>query len=215
MKGGKNRMNNNAKISNKTIIVAIVIIVLVAIGIAVAKNSPLLGPTTQCNDRVDNDGDRRCDYGGGGPPCRDGSTKGDSGCSSSSDNSEASCISNSTTCGVGACQRSSTCVNDAVQCTPGTPTTEVCDGIDNNCNGSVDENVCGNPDSCSDTDGGYNQNTQGTVSGYLNNAFYSNTDFCLNSTAVNEYTCSGTHAFNFGITCVTTNTNICSNGACA
>jgi hypothetical protein len=48
-----------------------------------------------------------------------------------------------TTCGVGACsaQGSTSCVSGAVQdsCTPAAPTVEVCDGVDNNCNGSTDE----------------------------------------------------------------------------
>jgi hypothetical protein len=49
-----------------------------------------------------------------------------------------------TTCGVGACASSGqlTCQNGSTQdtCTPGQPQEEVCDGIDNDCNGSVDEN---------------------------------------------------------------------------
>ncbi len=216
MKGGKKRMNENAKITNKTAIIIVVIVaIIVLIGITMAKNSPLLGPTTQCNDRVDNDRDGRCDYGTTGRPCRDGSIKGDTGCSSSSDNTEASCVAGSTTCGVGACQRTSTCVNDQVSCTPGSPTTEVCDGVDNDCNGLTDENnVCGNPDSCSDSDGGYAIKVQGTVSGYLNNNPYSNTDNCVNSTAVFEYYCSGTSAVGNSNTCGTNATTTCSNGAC-
>ncbi len=48
-----------------------------------------------------------------------------------------------TTCGIGACLTNntpSTCVNGIeTLCVPGTPAPEVCDGIDNNCDGSVDE----------------------------------------------------------------------------
>ena len=50
-----------------------------------------------------------------------------------------------TTCGVGACASIGTlsCVGGAMidTCTPGTPSTEVCDGIDNNCNGLVDDGL--------------------------------------------------------------------------
>ena len=44
------------------------------------------------------------------------------------------------TCGVGACQRSgTTCLVSS--CSPGSPSAEVCDGIDNNCNGVVDDGL--------------------------------------------------------------------------
>ena len=215
MKGGENRMSKNAKMSNKTITIVVIIVLLVLVGIAVAIKSPLLGPTTQCNDRIDNDKDGRCDYSKNRRGCIDGSIKGDTGCSSSSDNTEASCVAGSTTCGIGACQRSSTCVNDKVSCTPGNPSTETCNNIDDDCDGSTDEGgVCGTPDSCSDTDGGNNKNVQGTVSGYLNNNFYSNTDTCANSTNVIEYYCSGTRALSGSASCVTNITSSCSNGAC-
>jgi len=49
------------------------------------------------------------------------------------------------TCGVGACQRTTqNCVGGVTQsCVPGTPGTEICgDGIDNDCDGSIDEGCC-------------------------------------------------------------------------
>ncbi|MEW5983514.1 MAG: thrombospondin type 3 repeat-containing protein, partial [Acidobacteriota bacterium] len=53
-----------------------------------------------------------------------------------------------TTCGVGACASTGalTCVGGALQdsCVAGTPGTETCNGIDDNCNGAVDEGLsCG------------------------------------------------------------------------
>lgn len=209
-------MNKNAKISNKTLITVVVIIVLlVLVGITAAKKSPLLGPAIQCNDRIDNDGDGRCDYGTGGKRCLDGAIKGDTGCLNKTDNTEASCVLGSTTCGVGACQRSSVCVNDQVSCTPGSPGAEICNSIDDDCDGAVDEdNVCGSPNSCSDTDGGIKPLINGTVTGYLDNTFYSNTDACIDGTNLREYYCSGTYAFNTNLNCLTNTTTVCSNGAC-
>lgn len=66
----------------------------------------------------------------------------DQNCDSIIDNGNWSII----TCGVGECQRSySTCINGSPnsRCVPGTPTPEVCDGRDNNCEGHIDEGgVC-------------------------------------------------------------------------
>jgi hypothetical protein len=55
------------------------------------------------------------------------------------------------TCGIGACMRSvASCAGGMTQtCTPGTPTTEICNGIDDNCNGSVDETFPQNGMPCS------------------------------------------------------------------
>jgi len=48
-----------------------------------------------------------------------------------------------TTCGVGACASTGTCTGGVDSCNPGTPSPEICDGIDNDCNGLVDD---GNPE---------------------------------------------------------------------
>jgi hypothetical protein len=44
-----------------------------------------------------------------------------------------------TACGVGACARTGICTAGNDSCRPGAPTTEICDAIDNNCDGDVDE----------------------------------------------------------------------------
>jgi slime mold repeat-containing protein len=62
-------------------------------------------------------------------------------------------LSTPTTCGVGGCQRTvDTCAGGVFQpCVPGTPTPEICNGIDDNCDGLGDDNpeVCnGIDDNC-------------------------------------------------------------------
>jgi len=65
-----------------------------------------------------------------------------------------------TTCGTGACRRTvQTCVNGVPQtCTPGTPTAELCNGIDDNCDGTVDgpgsESSCQLPNATHQCSGG-------------------------------------------------------------
>lgn len=48
-----------------------------------------------------------------------------------------------TTCGIGACQRSvNNCVAGVTQsCTPGTATAESCNGMDDDCDGAIDDGV--------------------------------------------------------------------------
>ena len=52
-------------------------------------------------------------------------------------------VSETITCGVGACLRTvpTSCVGgiEVRSCTPGTPSSEICDGADNDCDGAVDE----------------------------------------------------------------------------
>ncbi len=56
-------------------------------------------------------------------------------------------------------------------------------------------------DSCSDTDGGINYTTQGTVSGYNGTIAYSYTDYCVNSSTLSEYYCNGVQASKLYVGC--------------
>jgi Notch-like protein len=57
-----------------------------------------------------------------------------------------------TSCGTGACAATGelVCTGGALvdTCAPGAPSAEVCDGVDNNCDGSVDEGIAPTPTSC-------------------------------------------------------------------
>jgi len=66
----------------------------------------------------------------------------------------------SQTCGTGACQRTTARCNMGTQvmCMPGSPTAEVCDDIDNNCNGATDEGLSGD---------GYEPNNSCSAATYL------------------------------------------------
>lgn len=125
-------MNKKALSKGAIITIIIIIIAIVIIGVYKTSGGASLSPREQCRDRIDNDGDSRVDY------------PSDSGCTNKFDNTEAICVVGSTSCGAGECRRTSTCINDAVSCTPGTPTTEICDGKDNDCNGVVDDGCATN-----------------------------------------------------------------------
>jgi len=86
---------------------------------------------------------------------------------------------------------------------------EVCEG------GETSETCpedCGEPDSCSDTDGGKDIFIQGTVSGYQNDNPYEYTDYCVGNMTIMEYYCSGTTPLNTDYPCV--NATSCFSGAC-
>ena len=69
------------------------------------------------------------------------------------------------------------------------------------------------PDSCTDTDGGWEPFVKGTVSGYLNEEPYSYTDYCFDNQTLNEYYCSGGRPYS-GLSHCGNVTTSCSNGVC-
>jgi hypothetical protein len=77
------------------------------------------------------------------------------------------------------------------------------DGV---CEGGEDSGSCPadcHPDSCSDTDGGYNPSTFGTTSGYLNNVPYSSDDYCVDTSNINEYYCANDYETSWQGSCGT------------
>lgn len=106
-------------------------------------------------------------------------------------------------------------------CTAGacdyTTTPELVEECDYGCTDGVCDGI---PDSCFDTD--YETTTtQGTVSGYYSEEWYSYDDYCVDSLTVKEYYCSGTQASSYDYYCPylgggnqTNSTWVCSNGAC-
>jgi len=98
-------------------------LILVIASSALGARGGIKGPpsgTTEpaaCNDHIDNDGDGFCDFSWKKAYCDDNSIVGDSNCTSKHSDFE------------------------GIVCTP---TTEFCDGLDNDCDELVDEdNVCG------------------------------------------------------------------------
>ncbi|MBI3541575.1 MAG: putative metal-binding motif-containing protein [Deltaproteobacteria bacterium] len=112
--------------------------------------------------------------------------------------------STQTTCGVGECRRTVTnCVNGQTQtCTPGLPTTEICNGLDDNCNGTADEGL-NTPVTC-----GVGA-CQRTVSACLNGVVQS----CMPGSPVVE-TCNGIDDNCNGQTDEGFGTTTCGVGAC-
>jgi hypothetical protein len=190
-------------------------------------------PTYQCNDHVDNDGDGFCDFNWRKAYCRDGSTPGDPACISKDDNDESgdctpACDTNQD-CGVNGYIGDPYCWEGDVYrdyitytCENAGKCSAVCNSqisgyLWDNCQGNGCSNgqcVTGNPDSCTDSDGGSNLFVKGTVSGYFDNIPYSKTEICLSSTELLEYYCGGNYHYNFTYNCAGNMTSACSNGAC-
>ncbi|MBN2142509.1 hypothetical protein JW711_04215 [Candidatus Woesearchaeota archaeon] len=70
----------------------------------------------------------------------------------------------------------------------------------------------GIPDSCFETDGGFNPVMQGNITGYLDESFYVETDFCLDNVTLREYYCVGDYAYSYDLPCF--NGTGCLNGVC-
>lgn len=69
------------------------------------------------------------------------------------------------------------------------------------------------PDSCSDTDGGYEPTIFGSVLGWLSQNYYYYDDYCVDNTTVMEYYCSGDYSDSSSSSC--TGNTTCIAGACA
>ena len=184
-------------------------IALLALGFVIA--APKVFP---CADGIDNDSDGFVD-------------KQDPGCRNIADKSE---LNEIIECDDGKDNDSDTLVDTRdTGCSSPTDTDETNCG-DNTCEGGETSQTCpadcGNPDSCSDSDGGFVTSLQGVVLGYQNNIPYSHIDSCLgtNNTFVEEWSCNGTQAYSALYNCFqnqnATNatfvnaTTQCMNGAC-
>jgi hypothetical protein len=152
--------NNNIKIifSFLTLILLMVFVVTFVSGLGAVDakkggNKPI---KTQCDDGQDNDGDGFCDFSG----CTVGKGKNrvflpaDSDCQSELDDNESSeCVpsqGNACSVGIGQCQNIGLVQCDgSCSAVAGNPSPEMCDGLDNNCDGTVDESLvqqCGSSD---------------------------------------------------------------------
>jgi hypothetical protein len=195
-------MNKKAKIATIAILVLIGILL---IGIVIAAKGGGGKGRKACNDNVDNDGDNYIDW------------PDDPGCANKQDNSE---LNPNIECDDGSDNDGDNTIDypDDVGCN--SPT----DNDETNCGDSVCEGGevcdvcvadCGYCDSCSDTDGGLVYTIQGTVSGYSGGSPYNNTDYCISSSLLREYYCSGDSPYSYDYTCPVNMSQTCINGACA
>lgn len=152
-----------------------------------------------CNDNLDNDGDGATDY------------PADAGCVNNQDNDE-------TNCGDGAISGSEVC--DGTNLNSQTCVTKGFDGGTLSCASTCQSFVTTGcwTNSCTDTDGGVVQGTQGTVSGSYQGTPYSNTDSCTGiGVNLKEWSCFGKYAADSLYDCANinnTNYTTCVSGAC-
>ncbi len=185
----------------KLLIMAICVVVVIGLVTTVGMAGPRA--TKACRDSVDNDGDGYTDW------------PDDPGCLNKNDDSELNpsieCDDGSDNDGDSATDMddtgcSSPTDNDETDCGDG-----ICEGGEV-CDVCVAD--CGYCGWCSDTDGGFNIEVKGTVTGY-DGSPYNYTDYCVDSTHVMEYYCVGDHCNNFSAECwVNNQTAICVDGAC-
>ncbi len=83
------------------------------------------------------------------------------------------------------------------------------------CSGSTCNSAPAN-DSCTDSDGGYNQQVAGSVSGTKSGQQFIIADFCIGQSLQVEYYCSGNQAYNYTQGCPIGNGSIgtCTSGRC-
>lgn len=166
-------MNKKGKIALTVtfVVMAVLIVSLVLAG----------KPAKQCNDGLDNDGDGYTDLN-------------DPGCASKNDDSE---LNPSVECDDGVDNDGDSAVDYNDNGCSGPSDTDETDCGDGVCEGGETSGTCpadcGYPDSCSETDGGNVISVYGTTSGYYNNAAYSNNDYCVDSSNIMEYYCSGNY----------------------
>jgi len=168
-------MNKKGQIA---MFLAIIFVAVILLGVASAK--PGARGAKACDDGLDNDGDGYIDY------------PDDPGCDRKTDKSELNsnieCDDGSDNDGDGDVDTadggcSGPTDDDETNCGDG-----VCEGGETSGTCPAD---CGYPDSCSDTDGGNYILTFGTASGYFNNIYYSDDDYCVDTSNIMEYYCSG------------------------
>ncbi|MBS3081065.1 hypothetical protein J4221_06340 [Candidatus Pacearchaeota archaeon] len=174
----RGKVNTN-KINNTLIIIGIISLLIIFLGYSSITGKGVFsfkgkgGPSSQCNDHLDNDGDGKCDFLWNKAYCTDGSIPGDSDCISKDDNDErGSCVpvcNNNTDCGTNSYTGDSYCGNDgnvyrdyiSYTCENAGKCTSNCNQLTSsllweNCNGNGCSNgVClsnGTSSSCTDVD---------------------------------------------------------------
>ncbi len=197
---GKN-MDKQGKL--KLLVALAVVLALVAI-VAFAK--PQGGGSEQprlreCRDGIDNDGDGQTDW------------PNDTGCDNRNDADE-------TDCGDGVCEGGETVESCPADCAPANTTTTIptTTTMANTTTTILTTTTTTlPPDSCSDTDGGYNIFVAGTASGYQEGTPFSYDEICQSIWHLTEYQCAGpngTTLLNLTINCVQEGYPGCSEGAC-
>lgn len=166
---------------NKTVFAYfIVILAILVLTVALVSAKPSTRAAKACDDGQDNDGDGYIDY------------PDDPGCSSKNDKSELNpeieCDDGDDNDGDGDTDMDDAGCSGPTDDDESNCGDEVCEGSETQQNCPED---CGYPDSCSDTDGGNFPFTFGTTSGYFNEIFYSHDDYCVDSSNIMEYYCSG------------------------